>query len=57
MKTTNAHQFFRAYFGATHATGSGFMRYFSAAQRDEMLDGVMQWRHTVPTIKKGISQK
>lgn len=53
MKTTNAHQFFKAYFCATRDTGSWLTRYFSAAQRDDMLDGVMQWRHTVPVLKKG----
>ncbi len=56
MKTLNARQFFKDYFCATRNTGRGLMRYFTAAQRDDMLDGVMQWRHTVPTIRKGSSR-
>ncbi len=56
MKTLNARQFFKDYFCATRNAGSGLMRYFTAAQREDMLDGVMQWRHTVPTIRKGTSR-
>lgn len=57
MKATNAHQFFKAYFSATHHTGGWLMRYFSAAQRDDMLDGVMQWRYTVPAISRKNNHK
>lgn len=53
MKTINARQFFKDYFGATGNAGRGLMRFFTAEQRNDMLNGVMQWQYTVPGIRRG----
>jgi hypothetical protein len=52
MKKSSIRQFFRAYFHATRNSGGWLMRGFTAAQRDDMLDSVMQWRYTQPVFKK-----
>lgn len=52
MSIITARQFFKDYFTATKNATAWPARYFTAAERAEILEGVMQWQHTTPAFKK-----
>ncbi|MCT4701805.1 glucose uptake inhibitor SgrT [Enterobacteriaceae bacterium H20N1] len=52
MKRSSAAEFYRNYFAATKFVESGWLARLTAGQRLRMLEDLMQWEVTAPTIGK-----